>query len=108
MKKKLYISGPMSGIPDNNFPEFLEVEDQLKLAGYDVINPARNPPRHGVHARAFYMKLDLNNVMACDGVALLAGHHYSPGCQSEIRTALDTDKPIAMYHWWIELSESQQ
>ena len=38
---KLYIAGPMRGIPYYNFPHFYEVEERLIRAGYDVVNPAR-------------------------------------------------------------------
>ena len=37
---KLYISGPMSRVPEFNFPAFFRAEARLRAAGHDVINPA--------------------------------------------------------------------
>lgn len=37
---RLYVSGPMSGIPQFNFPAFHAASDRLRGMGYDVISPA--------------------------------------------------------------------
>lgn len=40
--KGIYIAGPMSGIPDNNFPSFNAAEKYLDSMGYNLIgNPAK-------------------------------------------------------------------
>ena len=36
---KLYLAGPMTGMPDDNFPAFLAMAVQLRAAGHDVTNP---------------------------------------------------------------------
>lgn len=38
---KVYIAGPMTGLPEFNFPLFFEAEELLKGHGFEVINPAR-------------------------------------------------------------------
>lgn len=38
---KLYLSGPMTGLPDHNREAFNKREGMLKRRGYDVVNPAR-------------------------------------------------------------------
>lgn len=40
--ERVYISGPMTGIKDNNFPAFYEAEKKLKAMGYKTVNPAKN------------------------------------------------------------------
>ena len=40
-KKTIYLSGPMSGIPNFNFPTFNFWEKYFTSQGYKVINPAR-------------------------------------------------------------------
>lgn len=42
-----YISGPMTGKPDHNFPRFYEVEEIVESMGYEVINPARMDDEDG-------------------------------------------------------------
>lgn len=39
-KKRVYISGPMSGMENLNFPAFNGAESVLKSAGYTTLNPA--------------------------------------------------------------------
>lgn len=40
MKVKVYIAGPMSHIPQFNFPYFDHVANTLRDQGYDVVSPA--------------------------------------------------------------------
>ena len=37
----VYISGPMSGIDEMNYPKFYAVQEELEGQGYKVYNPAR-------------------------------------------------------------------
>ena len=43
MKKLVYVSGGMSGIPLQNKPMFDKAEDYLRRKGYMVITPAAKP-----------------------------------------------------------------
>ncbi len=39
-KLTLYLAGPMSGIPQFNYPEFHRIAKELRDAGYTIISPA--------------------------------------------------------------------
>lgn len=84
----IYISGPMTGIPDENRPAFNEVAQALRAAGHDVFNPAEN----GLPATATWaqhMRADIAALMDCDSILLLAGWQYSKGATLELVIALD-------------------
>ena len=38
---KCYVAGPMRSKPEFNYPAFMEAEQQLRLNGWDVYNPAQ-------------------------------------------------------------------
>lgn len=78
----IYLSGPMSGLPENNYPAFHEAAARLRRLGLRVENPAENaPPACG--SWQGYMRLALVQLARCDGVALLPGWRQSSGARLE-------------------------
>jgi hypothetical protein len=95
---KLYVSGPMTGIPEWNFPAFQAASDTLRAAGYEVIDPSR----HGAGAGTWesYLRRDLVEMLDCDGVALLPGWQGSKGANLEVFVAEALSMPIRNLEEW--------
>ncbi len=94
MTKRVYIAGPMTGIPEFNFPAFFAAEERFAAAGWEVVNPARVDEEHGFNAKTdaaephhVYMRRDLPAVAACDAIALLPGWQASAGVGHELYVA---------------------
>jgi hypothetical protein len=82
--KRLYLSGPMSDFPDNNYPAFNAAAAALRAAGYHVENPAENPSQE---SWAAYMRVALTQMLTCDEVFLLPGWEQSSGAVWEASIA---------------------
>jgi hypothetical protein len=79
---KLYIAGPMTGLPDLNFPAFHAQAAQLRAQGHEVVNPAELNPDPSI-AWAVCMLRDLEELSRCEGIVMLPGWEQSPGAQIE-------------------------
>lgn len=86
MKKRVYISGPMSGISEMNYPAFHAAEAKLMEMGYDVENPANNPDPEPKTWEGF-MRLSVRQVCECDCVVCLPGWEDSRGANVEVALA---------------------
>jgi len=95
MKRRAYLSGPMSGHDLYNFPAFFEAEEFLKDQGWKVVNPARLDTELGfvpsldeAMPHEFYMKRDLPLLVKCDAIALLPEWWTSKGAHQELNVAM--------------------
>lgn len=99
----LYVSGPMTGMPDLNFPAFHEAAAALRAAGYTVTNPAELDAQDAGKTLTWeqYMRRDIVALMACDGVALLPGWSNSRGASLEVDIAKRLNMPLWAVHVWL-------
>ncbi len=95
--KRLYLSGPMTGIPQHNHPELTRVAGILRKAGFDVDNPAEHFDGDMNRPRSEYMNHDLRVVIDRDAVVLLKGWSESAGCNAEMFTAWQCGKLVYRY-----------
>ena len=80
--KKLYVSGPMSGLPGMNFDAFNSASAALQALGYETVNPVDlNPDPNADWLDC--ITVDLLALRPCDGIALLPGWERSFGAQIE-------------------------
>lgn len=68
--RRIYLAGPMTGLPELNFPLFKSEAARLRALGFDVVNPAEISPDPGACWRAC-MKADIRELVTCDAIALL-------------------------------------
>lgn len=105
---KIYVAGPMRGIPEFNFPAFHAATARLRAEGHEVFNPAERDiehhgvdiskgnaagcedlaaKQHGFNLREA-LKDDLEFIcLHADAVAVLPGWEKSKGAQAEVATA---------------------
>lgn len=84
--KRIYISGPMTGIPEWNFPAFNAEAARLRALGYEVVNPVDINPDPG---KAWHdcLREDIVQMLGCDTLALLPGWEMSEGANLELHIA---------------------
>lgn len=83
--QRIYLSGPMTGLPDFNYPAFNAEAARLRALGYHVENPAENPPQESWDA---YMAVCIPQMRTCDTIALLPGWSESRGALRERQEAV--------------------
>lgn len=81
-KPRIYLAGPMTGLPQYNYPAFMGQAARLRGLGYHVENPAENV--HPIDQTwGGYMRVALTQMLTCDAVALLPDWHLSRGAKLE-------------------------
>jgi Domain of unknown function (DUF4406) len=99
---KLYVAGPMTGIPHANYPAFHAASKQLRDVGYAVLNPAENYAGHIGLTHADYMRLDIQMVLLVDGVAVLPGWRESKGASLEVHIADTLGIQVQTIEEWVD------
>ncbi len=98
--KRIYISGPMTGLPGFNFAAFHAAAAGLRRAGFEVVNPAEVNPDPTTHRYAC-LRDDLASLARCDALALLDGWERSPGANREVHNALAMGFVVAPLDAWL-------
>lgn len=111
---KLYVAGPMSGIPQFNFPAFFAAGDKLRELGYEVVNPAELDDEEDKGAAmkskdgklgtgtggidktwGDFLMRDVKLIAdIVDGICVLPNWHKSRGARLETFCALQVQKPV--------------
>lgn len=90
--KRIYIAGPMRGLPDHNFPAFNAATGRFRAWGWTVYNPVEigekigngNP---GIPGSEF-LREDVCAIALCGAIALLPGWERSTGARCEVALAV--------------------
>jgi hypothetical protein len=76
--KRIYLSGPMTGLPELNFPAFAAMTANLRADGHTVTSSTLT---------AVPERRDIAALMDCDTVATLPGWEHSKGARLEVLIA---------------------
>ena len=89
---RVYISGPMTGLPDMNRNIFQLCEELLRKAGHDPINPHKLD--HPDQDYFMCLRRDIKALMSCEMLIFIPGSHESRGANIEIRLASQVGIPV--------------
>ena len=84
--KRIYIAGPMTGLPELNFPAFHAAAQMLRADGHTVVNPAELSNSTD-QPWEYYMRLSLKAMLDCDTIYLLENWQASKGAFIEFNLA---------------------
>ena len=105
MKKVIYIAGPMSGIPDFNYPAFNAAEQQLLEHGWTVLNPVsseqENTGDYQQQPWVWYLTRAIRLLTFANSVALLPGWENSKGAKLEKHVAENLGYDIRPIRKWM-------
>lgn len=109
MKKKVYIAGPMTGVPEFNYPAFKRVAKFLREEGWEVVSPVEIGEPYGSPAELANDEALLNRVMVkeqvelmhCDTIYLLPGWEKSEGSKAELGIALERGLEVIQHCHYI-------
>lgn len=101
---KVYVSGPMSGIADHNFPAFHDAAKALRAKGFDVVSPAEldeaekggipDAVEVGSAEYVEYLSRDVLHVVGVHALVMLPGWQKSRGAKFEAYIAAGLEKPV--------------
>lgn len=81
---RTYLAGPMTGLPDYNYPAFNAEAARLRSMGMHIENPAENPEQPSWEA---YLRRALTQMLTCDSIHFLPGWTKSRGATLEFLVA---------------------
>lgn len=105
----LYVAGPMTGIPEFNYPAFEDARRQLEAAGFTVLCPTDNDPDPATSASRpweWYLRRALRQVVDAGGVAVLPDAICSKGACLEIHVARALGMEVRPVAAWLEASHA--
>ncbi len=99
---RIYLAGPVTGVPDFNRRGFASAQAMLEEAGYRVLNPINmteeydeiNEIPRGSASWDTYMRIALRGLIACQTLVALPGWTTSRGAQIEVTLATSLRMPV--------------
>jgi nucleoside 2-deoxyribosyltransferase len=98
----VYVAGPMTGLPEHNYPQFKRMATLLRERGFTVESPAERPDAqidHDTDETEWHewMHSALRQVLLCDMLVLLPGWEKSRGACAEVVIAHMLKMPVFVF-----------
>lgn len=98
---KVYVSGPMTGLPDLGFGALKAMTAALRAAGFEVVCPTETPKpvrRDGKEPlHSDWMRASLRRLMECDAIVMTGNWAASDGALDELAAARSVDMPVVYF-----------
>lgn len=91
---KVFLSGPMTGHEDFNYPAFARAAAELRGRGFDVVSPHELFGGDTSQPWDWYMRKSIAALVECDGVVLLPDWSHSRGARIEHQLAVAIDMRV--------------
>jgi hypothetical protein len=96
--KVVYVSGPMTGYVEFNYPAFEAAAVTLRAEGVVVVSPHEVNPADGVEREwAWYLRRDIAAMLGADAIVRLAGADASRGAALECHIGKALGMPVYEY-----------
>lgn len=92
---RVYIAGPMTGLPEFNFPAFHAMAATMRAEGWQVENPAEHDHVEGAEW-SDYLRFDIGRLSTCEAMMLLPGWSRSRGARLEVHIAKEIGMRILL------------
>lgn len=93
---RVYLAGPMTGLPDLNYPVFHAAAAYLRAQGYTVESPAECELPPDTTSWQQFMRSGITQLMRCDAIVMLPGWQKSKGANAEHTIAKLIEMPVMM------------
>lgn len=103
-QKRVYISGPMTGLPDWNYPAFHAAAAELRTYDVHVENPAESKAPE-CNSWLGFMRLAVAQLATCDYVVTLPGWENSRGAKVEVELACGLGLPVKPLHEFLRMAD---
>lgn len=104
---RIYLAGPMTGLPENNYPAFNEAAKKLRDLGCEVASPAEIEPPEKLSWEE-WMKRSIQMMLSCTHVVLLPDWHKSTGARLEQNLAAQLRMPCKTLEQILNLNKGKQ
>lgn len=99
---KWYLAGPMTGLPEFNFPAFDAAKRDLEQLGFEILSPhdidhGETPETRGKLHYSVYLRAGFKLLLECRGIILLPNWTKSRGAVAEFNLAVSLDMAVMQY-----------